>query len=58
MLMSMLFAVDIMNLVWGAVLTALVVAEKALPWPRAVVWLGSAVCAAGAVMLVLRAVGA
>ena len=56
MLMAVLFAVGIMNVVWGAVLTAFVVAEKALPWRRAVVWSGTAACAAGAVILIWRAV--
>jgi len=41
--------------VWGAVLTAFVVAEKALPWRRAVVWSGTVACAAGAVILIWRA---
>ena len=47
-----------MNVLWGAALTAIVVAEKVLPWPRAVVWSGTALCVAGAAMLVSRAVGA
>ena len=55
MLMAVLFAVGIMNVVWGAVLTAFVVAEKALPWRRAIVWSGTAACAAGAVVLIWRA---
>ena len=55
MLMAVLFAVGIMNVVWGAVLTAFVVAEKALPWRRTVVWSGTAACAAGAVILIWRA---
>ena len=55
MLMAVLFAVGIMNVVWGAVLTAFVVAEKALPWRRAVVWSGTAACAAGAGILIWRA---
>jgi predicted metal-binding membrane protein len=56
LLMAVLFAVGIMNIVWGAVITAFVVAEKALPWRRPVVWSGSAVCLAGAVLLLGRAV--
>ncbi len=55
MLMAVLFAVGIMNVVWGAVLTAFVVAEKALPWRRAIVWSGAAACTAGAVILIWRA---
>ena len=42
LLMAVLFAVGIMNMLWGAVITAFVVAEKVLPWPRAVVWAGGA----------------
>jgi predicted metal-binding membrane protein len=56
MLMAVLFAVGIMNIVWGAALTAFVVAEKVLPWRRAVVWSGGALCAAGAAALIWRAV--
>jgi predicted metal-binding membrane protein len=55
LLMAVLFAVGIMNIVWGAALTAFVVAEKALPWRRAIVWSGGALCAAGAVLLLWRA---
>jgi predicted metal-binding membrane protein len=55
MLMAVLFAVGIMNVVWGAALTAFVVAEKILPWRRAVVWSGGALCAAGAAALIWRA---
>lgn len=55
MLMAVLFAVGIMNVVWGAALTAFVVAEKVLPWRRAVVWSGGAACAAGAAILIWRA---
>jgi predicted metal-binding membrane protein len=54
-LMAVLFAVGIMNLVWGAALTAFVVAEKIFPWRRAVVWSGGAACAAGAAALIWRA---
>ena len=56
LLMAVLFAVGIMNLLWGAALTAFVVAEKVLPWRRAVVWSGGAACLAGAALLVYRAV--
>jgi predicted metal-binding membrane protein len=53
-----LFAVGIMNIVWGAAITLFVVAEKVLPWRRAVVWSGSALCLAGAAALLYRAVAA
>jgi predicted metal-binding membrane protein len=56
LLMAVLFAVGIMNILWGAVLTAFVVAEKVLPWPRAVVWSGGAICVGGAAILIWRAV--
>jgi predicted metal-binding membrane protein len=56
LLMALLFVVGIMSIVWSAALTAFVVAEKALPWPRAIVWSGSAICAGGAAALIWRAV--
>ncbi len=56
LLMAVLFAVGIMNLLWGAVITVFVIAEKILPWRRAVVWAGAALCLAGASALVCRAV--
>jgi predicted metal-binding membrane protein len=56
LLMAVLFAVGIMNLVWGAVITALVIAEKLLPWRRPVVWAGAALCVLGAAGLVFRGV--
>jgi predicted metal-binding membrane protein len=56
LLMAVLFAVGIMNILWGAMITAFVLAEKVLPWRRAVVWFGGAVCLAGAAALVCRAV--
>jgi predicted metal-binding membrane protein len=56
LMMAVLFAVGIMNILWGAVITAFVLAEKVLPWRRAVVWSGGAVCLAGAMALVCRAV--
>ncbi|HET7048685.1 MAG TPA: DUF2182 domain-containing protein [Solirubrobacteraceae bacterium] len=56
LLMAALFAVGIMNILWGAAITAFVIAEKVLPWRRAVVWSGSALCLAGAGVLVYRAV--
>jgi predicted metal-binding membrane protein len=58
LLMAVLFAVGIMNIVWGAAITAFVVAEKILPWPRAVVWFGAVSCLIGAAALAYRAVGA
>jgi predicted metal-binding membrane protein len=56
LLMAVLFAVGIMNIVWGALITAFVVAEKVLPWPRAVIWSGAVGCFAGALVLVHSAV--
>jgi predicted metal-binding membrane protein len=56
LLMSVLFAVGIMNILWGAAITLLVLAEKVLPWRRAVVWSGAVLCAGGALVLVGRAV--
>jgi predicted metal-binding membrane protein len=55
LLMAVLFSVGIMNLLWGAVITAFVIAEKILPWRRAVVWSGTALCLGGAVALMGRA---
>jgi predicted metal-binding membrane protein len=55
LLMAILFAVGIMNIVWGVVITAFVVAERLLPWRRAVVWTGAAVCLIGAFVLLCRA---
>jgi predicted metal-binding membrane protein len=55
LLMVALFAVGIMNILWGALITAFVAAEKILPWPRAVVWSGSAACFVGAAALICRA---
>jgi len=52
LLMAVLFAVGIMNMLWAGVLTAFVLAEKILPWPRIVVWSGSAICFVGAVALI------
>ena len=56
LLMMVLFAVGIMNVLWGAALTAFVLAEKVLPWPRAVVWTGAAGCIAAGLALMARAV--
>jgi predicted metal-binding membrane protein len=55
LLMAVLFAVGIMNILWGAAITLFVVAEKALPWRRAVVWSGSAACLAAGALLLGRA---
>jgi predicted metal-binding membrane protein len=44
LLMAVLFAVGIMNVLWGAAITAFVLAEKVLPWRRLVVWSGAAIC--------------
>jgi predicted metal-binding membrane protein len=55
LLMAVLFAVGIMNVLWGLAITAFVVAEKVFPWPRAVVWSGSACCFVGATTLIYRA---
>ena len=55
LLMAVLFAVGIMNLLWGAVITVFVVAERLVPWRRAVVWSGSAACFVGALALARRA---
>jgi predicted metal-binding membrane protein len=56
LLMAVLFALGVMNILWGAMITAFVLAEKVLPWRRAVVWSGGALCLAGAMALVCRAV--
>jgi predicted metal-binding membrane protein len=58
LLMAVLFAVGIMNILWGAAITAFVLAEKVLPWRKAVVRTGGVACLAGAALLVCRAVGA
>jgi predicted metal-binding membrane protein len=55
LLMAVLFAAGIMNLLWGAAITLFVVAEKVLPWPRGVVWSGSAACLLGAAFLAYSA---
>jgi predicted metal-binding membrane protein len=55
LLMAVLFALGIMNVVWGAVITAFVLAEKVLPWRRAVVWSGALACFCGAALLLFRA---
>jgi predicted metal-binding membrane protein len=55
LLMAVLFSVGIMNVVWGAVITAFVIAEKILPWRRAVVWSGAIACFCGGGALLFRA---
>lgn len=55
LLMAVLFAVGIMNVLWGAAITAFVLAEKVLPWRRPVVLAGSGACLAGAALLLYRA---
>jgi predicted metal-binding membrane protein len=51
LLMAILFAAGIMNILWGAAITAFVVAEKVLPWRRTVVRAGGALCFIGACLL-------
>ena len=46
LLMALLFVAGVMNLIWVAVITAFVLAEKLLPWGRLVVWVGAATCVA------------
>jgi predicted metal-binding membrane protein len=55
LLMAVLFAAGVMNIVWGALITAFVLAEKVLPWRRPVVWSGATSCVAGGLFLVVRA---
>jgi predicted metal-binding membrane protein len=55
LLMAILFAAGVMSLWWGAAITAFVIAEKLLPWPRLVVWSGALGCFAGAALVVGRA---
>jgi predicted metal-binding membrane protein len=55
LLMAILFAVGIMNPLWGAAITLFVVAERVLPWRRTVVWAGGLLCLAGAAVLLYRA---
>lgn len=52
LLMAVLFSAGIMNLLWGAIITAFVILEKVLPWPRLVVAVGGLSCFAGAAVLV------
>jgi predicted metal-binding membrane protein len=56
LLMAVLFSVGIMNLLWGAVITLFVIAEKIVPWRRAVVWSGGVACLLGAALLVALAI--
>lgn len=56
LLMALLFAVGVMNALWGAALTGFVLAERVLPWRRAVVWFGAGACAAAGLGLMARAV--
>jgi predicted metal-binding membrane protein len=55
LLMAVLFAVGIMNMVWGAAITAFVLAEKVLPWRRVVVWAGALGCFVAGLGLMARA---
>jgi predicted metal-binding membrane protein len=55
LLMAILFAAGVMSLWWGAAITAFVIAEKLLPWPRPVVWSGAIWCFAAAAVVVARA---
>jgi predicted metal-binding membrane protein len=55
MLMAVLFAVGIMNMLWGVLITSFVVAEKVLPWRRIVVWSGALGCFSGGGVLLGRA---
>jgi predicted metal-binding membrane protein len=57
LLMGILFAAGVMSLWWGAAITAFVIAEKLLPWPRLVVWSGALLCFVGAALVVARAWG-
>jgi predicted metal-binding membrane protein len=55
MLMAILFAVGVMNVLWGSLITVFVMAEKVLPWHKAVVRLGAASCMLGGAALLCRA---
>ena len=52
-LMALLFVVGVMNLLWVAVISALVLLEKLLPWKRAVVLATAAACFTGAAWVML-----
>lgn len=56
LLMAILFAAGVMSLWWSAALTAFVVLEKLIPWPRVAVWSGALLCFGGAIALLVRAV--
>lgn len=53
MLMALLFVGGIMNIVWIALLTLLVAAEKLLPGGRIVAWVAGAGCIAGGLWIAL-----
>jgi predicted metal-binding membrane protein len=53
-LMAILFAVGVMNIAWSVLLTAFVVAEKLVPWPRLIVWSGALACFGGGAALLYR----
>ncbi|HKN01499.1 MAG TPA: DUF2182 domain-containing protein [Candidatus Binataceae bacterium] len=55
MLMLLLFVAGVMNLVWVAALTALVLIEKLLPYPRAIARTTGAALIASGLLLALRA---
>jgi len=55
MLMLLLFAAGVMNLTWVAALTAFVLIEKLVPYPRAIANIAGASLIAGGVLLALRA---
>jgi predicted metal-binding membrane protein len=56
LLMAILFAAGVMSLWWGAALTAFVIAEKLLPWPRLAVWSGAILCFVGGAVVLAGAV--
>lgn len=55
-LMMLLFVAGVMNLLWVAIITAFVIAEKLLPWRRAVVWTGAAACLIGGLLMIVAGV--
>jgi predicted metal-binding membrane protein len=56
MLMALLFVFGVMNLIWVAVLSILVLVEKLLPAGRLIARLsGAAMLAAGAILILSRA---
>ena len=56
-LMALLFVVGVMNLAWIAALTLFVLAEKVLPWRRAVVLTGALACLVSGVAMIGHALG-